>query len=440
MTQADTTIKEGTFVRVPKGTKVYSCSNAAGKSNYVGYGALDRYDEAVSTREVVVKVTNLTEQWHWSESPSGGPATRVVLGTIVAWSAGDKFTFIENVTPTEAPVRKERTETVNKGPTLRQRMVKGTKWKLTKDAKLVKKGSSYHELLDDGIIPAGTVIEVIDKFQTYGPGYASGLWVPVKFPGWESRLVEFSQINRDPEQVGMAEAVPIYVIWDKALQQYYTGYEWGGYDRETFETKPSTIEYSEKLTRAKKFNRLADVRAHALVQSGYYYNLPGTWGSVPDWMETEKTFDIPDTWEIVKIDKLTKTEMGRIELVDTFKRSWRLRDLTVKYGSAVRQVYSDLEKKGKLADYSAMMYFNIKEDNDTYRYDYELSPDEKAGVQEVIDRFEKGDMKVHKSNGGFALAVKDDATAVMARLMYTGKLECGVINFNTMQEVVADGK
>ena len=195
------------------------------------------------------------------------------------------------------------------------------------------------------------------------------------------------------------------------------------------------LEYSEKLSKAKKFNRLSDVRTHALVQSGYYDDLPSAWGDVPDWMCGSKSFDIPDTWEIVKIDKLTKDEMDRVELIDTFKRSWRLRELTVKYGSAVRQVYSDLEKKGKLAEYSAMMYFSVK-DNDKYRYDYELTEEEKAGVQEMIDRFDKTDLKAHKTKTGFAIAVKDDGTAAMARLMYTGKLDCGIVNFSTMREVV----
>lgn len=414
MTAVD--IKTGSHIRVPKGTTVYSTETES-------YWKFNK-DTAIgkpSTRDMVVKCNGVRDAYHHT-------GKLVNQGKVVCWGQ-DKFTLLENVEVADEPVRKEA---VSKGPTLRQRMVKGTKWKLSQDAKLVKNGKEYGEVIDDGVIPAGTIIEIMDKFTTYGPGWYNGLWVPIKFPGWESRLVEFSQINQNPEQVGEAEVVPIFVIWDKAQQKYYGGYN----GRMVNGCWQYSLDYADKLTKAKKFNRLADVRVHALVQTGYYDDLPHSWGDVPDWMQGSKAFDIPDTWEIVKIDKLTKNEIERIELVDTFKRSWRLRELTVKYGSAVRQVYSDLEKKGKLTDYQAMMYFTKKHDDSSYWYDYELTESEKAEVMELIDRYDKNDMKTHKSTTGYAVAVTDDSMAAMAKLMYSGNLACVVIDFKTMSEIV----
>ena len=436
--QLRSTVDAGDYVSIPKGTSYQVLSSKWAS-------ARDTDEKGVTTRDAVVKVARVdaiysdemvTEDYQVYVG-HGGMETRQrkvrkITGFYVEW-AGGKYTLESNVTKAEAPVRKERAEPAKREPTLRQRMVPKTKWKLTKDAKLVKKGPAYRELIDDGVIPAGTIVEVVDKFTTYGPGYTDGLWVSLAFPGWKSRQVEFSEINQNPEQVGVVEPVPVFVIQDKVTKQYYAGYDYQSSSDLTHWVYK--LNYSEKLTKAKKFNRLADVRTHVLVQSGYYDDLPAAWGDVPDWMCGSKSFDIPDTWEIVKIDKLTKDEMKRIELIDTFNRSWRLRELTVKYGSAVRQVYSDLEKKGKLGEYSAMMYFSIR-DNDKYRYDYELTEEEKAGVQEMIERFDKTELKAHKTKTGFAVAVKDDGTAAMARLMYTGKLDCGIVNFTTMQEVV----
>ena len=47
-----------------------------------------------------------------------------------------------------------------------------------------------------------------------------------------------------------------------------------------------------------------------------------------------------------------------------------------------------------------------------------------------------GDAKICKTNSGFAVAVKDAMTTTMLRLAYAGSLECVMIDFNTMEEIV----
>lgn len=332
-----------------------------------------------------------------------------------------------------------------KAPSLRQRMVKGTKWKLTADAALSSsKQITYKDergfpcvdqiLEPRGVLPAGTEITITGKARAEAPGpgwYYKGIWFPVTVNGVED-FVEFKELNKNPEQIGEAEAVPEFVIWDTEKQAYYTGHE---YKKNAQYRTDSEITYDAKLSKAKKFKRLADVRAHALVQSGYYYDLPESWGSVPEWMLNSKTFNVPDTWEIVKYDKLSKKEIERIELVTTYKRSWKLRDLTVKYSSAVRQVYSELDKKKKLGDYSAVMMFKKAKDCGNGYWAEELLPTEVADINNLMGRF-GDDVKIQKNTVGFAVAVKDAMTATMIRLAYMGELECVIIDFATMDEVV----
>jgi hypothetical protein len=242
------------------------------------------------------------------------------------------------------------------------------------------------------------------------------------------------------DQIGEAPVVPVFYIWDKAEQKYYSNYELGALDRITWKYAPGPIVYSDKLSKAKKFNRLNDARVHALVKTGYYDDLPVYWGEVPEWMQGSKHFDVPDSWEIVKIDKLTKNVIERIELVDTFKRTWRLRDLTIQFGSAVRAIYSDLDKKKKLDQYTAIMVFTRYENDGEYHWDMELTDSEKEELKDLIDTVDKNDVKLHKSTTGFAFAVKDVGIAAMMKLSYTGKLVAKVIDITTMQEVLENNK
>jgi hypothetical protein len=445
--QLQPTVKPGDFVSIPKGVEFHKIRSK--------YSSPDpsRDEKGVTTREAVVRVADVQYILHDTETvdvsvpyyqcfQGGGGENRVrmearrkVIGYYVSWADG-KYVHESVVTKAEEPVRKApdpEKAAQPKAPTLRMRMVKGTKWKLTKDAKLVKSGG-YKKAEDDGVIPAGTEIEILDKFQTYGPSWMDGLWVPIKYPGEKSRLVQFSELNKDPEQVGEAEVIPVFYIWDTAEKKYYSGYDYDYNNRGN-----QTITYTDKLSKAKSFKMLNLVRTHALIQTGYYDDLPEAWGSVPDWMQGRKLFDVPDTWEIVKIDKLTKKEIARIELVDTFKRTWKLRALTIKFGSAVRAVYSALEKKGELDKFSAMLSFSTGRDRDGYFYDDEIPEDEKDAIRELLKQFDKGDIKIHKSATGFAVGAKDAMTAMMVKLAYTGSLECALIDFKTMDEVVANG-
>jgi hypothetical protein len=449
--QLQPTFAPGDFMSIPKGTKFHKPRSKYSSPDPV------KDETGVTTREAVVRVASVVRILHDTDTvdvcvpyyqcfQGGGGESRVrmesrrkVIGYYVRWADG-KYVHETLVTKADEPVRKApdpaKANEV-KAPTLRMRMVKGTKWKLTKDAKLVK-AQGYKDPIADGVIPAGTVIEIVDKFTTYGPSYADGLWVPIAYPGYKQRLVLFSELNQEPEQVGEAEVIPVFYIWDTVEKKYYSGYDYAGFDKKTF-TRTHDITYSEKLSKAKSFKMLNLVRTHALIQSGYYDNLPEGWGQIPEWMQGSKVFDIPDTWEIVKIDKLTKKEIARFELVDTFKRTWKLRALTIKYGSAVRAVYSALEKKGDLDKFSAMLSFSLGKDKDGYFRDDEIPESEKDAIKELLTQFDKKDIKIHKSQSGFAVGAKDAMTAMMVKLAYTGDLECALIDFTTMGEVVANG-
>lgn len=444
MTATVPDIKTDDFVEIPKGTEYRDV-----------YGR----DVKLTTRKTIAKVIVREQQTHWKDGVqvyfTGTGVTSVHNGWQAEWAG--KLTDIKNVVKVDPPKEKE----VSKEPTFRQRLVAKTSWKVTTpfpvySTHVVQQSGGTHtwtsrELLLLGDLPLDTEFTITDKASTGYPGVYSeesrGVWYPVIFTSDhqvngvsvkdKKSWLRLSDINGNLEQVGQAEPVPVFVIWDTAKQAYYSGWD-SGYDYTKRVATDGGVKYEAKLTKAKKFNRLNDARVHALVQSGYYDDLPAFWGDVPEWMCGGKLFDIPDTWEIIKIDKLTKTVMERIDLITTFKRTWKLRALTIKYGSAVRAVYSDLEKKGKLGEYQAMMVFTKKKDDDEWYWNYELTDEEKADIKDMADRFDKKDIKSHKSNIGFAAAVKDIDTAIMVKLMYSGTLTCSLIDFSKMDEAVAD--
>ncbi|HET8688431.1 MAG TPA: hypothetical protein VFM18_17610 [Methanosarcina sp.] len=425
-----TEIRAGSYIKIPKGTKVL---------DYAG-----GEKEIITKRDSVAKVDYVrTDNFQWVGR------TRVSQPSTVHWGTY-KHTELANVIAVEAPAPRKKPAESKKKIQLRTRMVKGSKWRLTQEAQVMKavpvsrsgaRGHTWidHELAPDYKLPVGTEITITGKSTTYGPAWTSGIWFPVLVNDSKKPIqIEYKELNKQPEQVGEAEIIPMFVIRDTKTGMYYTGYEYSYYDWRTESTKGSnSIGYSDKLTKAKKFRRLADARVHALIQSGYYDNLPESWGSVPEWMCGRKLFNVPDTWEIVKMDKVTKSEVERIELVDTYKRSWRLRELTVKFSSAVRKVYSDLEKKNKLDEWSAIMMFKKKNTNGYGYWADELDPDDIAEINELLGRF-GNDVKVQKGTAGFAVAIKDAMTATLVRLAYQGNLECAIIDFTEMKEVVKE--
>jgi hypothetical protein len=295
-------------------------------------------------------------------------------------------------------------------------------------------------------LPAGSELEVLEKPDSIDDWRhplrgITGLYVQCAFT-LNGKPLQHSVVYKDlvdnVEQLVAGKVEPVFFIYDTASDKYYKG-DGAYYDNNTHNWTTDGFEYAKKGHKgARKFKRLGDVRAHVLNASGYYDGLPGA-ENLPDWMGGRKMFDVPETWEIHEIDKVTGTVIRKVELIDTFKRSWKLRDLTMTYGSAVRSVYSDLEKKKKLDEFSAVLLFTKKDKDNHYYWDADLTPEEQAEVDEAIAAIDKKDIKKGKGVDQRAFAIKDVTTGVMIRLSYQGSMEIKLIDFQNMVEVV-EGK
>lgn len=406
-------VTTGDYIFIPKGTEYY-------------YSEPSQYptESLLTAKDSTAKVTSVVKKFDYAKpvvEQFGLIAMHSYehVGYYVSWGSG-KFADISNVTKTFEPIAKKASTTTPK-QSLRQQLIPGTIWRATKEIKIMMSDSGL-KVKESHSWEIGTEFTVDGKFTTYGPGYAHGLWLPVKLDGdVKATLLQLSDLKDSIELVKGVAPVEVFYIYDTATKQYYAGSSFINHNTDY------TIVYKPTPAGAKVFKRLADVRLHLLSMSGYYYDLPQSWGGVPEWMSGPKAFDIPETWVVHKVDKITKTPISTDELIDTFNKSWRFRQLTVKYGSAVRQLYSHLEKKKKLDNYSSIVTFIPKGQDG-------LSQAEFDRIVESLSGFNKTQIMDLASKCQYAAATIDVQTAMMLKLSYTGDLDMVIIDLITMTE------
>lgn len=366
------------------------------------------------------------------------------LGT---WGEHDRYQYVDTtkIQEVEAPKKAERTDT---GPTMTQLLQPGSKWKLTEPAPLdigkrvQQTNERNYEWIEvhyvpNGELPVGTEFTVVTKpaaAASWRVKGRTGLYVDVDVMGKPHTLKVTDLKNAEPLQE--AEAQPVFVIQDSVTGLFYKAPEYCMNDKGVWtHTKYTMV---ERFPGARKWKRLSDVRTSLLDITGYYDGLPDS-GNLPDWMGGKAQIeykDIPRTWRIAKVNKLTKTVMDTVELVDTLDRSWRLRDLTVKYGSGVRSTYSSLEKNDKIKEFSGMLIFTVGEAKRKKWWDNGMTDEQKAEIDEALQALDKKDIKRGKGFSDYAIAVKDIDTAVMIKLQYSGELNCHLVDLQSLQEVV----
>lgn len=457
---------QGYHGRVPSNGRVLcrATKPPTGGAYYAGFphkaAQVSDYDTEQAARDAYLKSSRNVdgiEQWlgEWRAWQAEVASCVVVEQCDFVEISKSRFVRVSDVTVVPSPVVKPKEVKV----TNYQKMQPNSVWKSDVDLQPIQYdynwyGPQGHTVTETKLtpIPAGTHFTIMGKAkQQFHPGDSKESnedpWrkcqnaFPIEFVSATGKKVShwvFYKLIENAEMVKGPEAVPEFVLLDTATNKFYTGNPYG-YDVAQGMWTNSGLSYSDRYAKAKKFKRLSDVRAHLLIQSGYYYDLHESWGSVPDWMCQSKSFDVPDTWIIVKYDKLTKIEMERIEALDTFNRAWKLRDLTVKYGSAVRKLYSDLDKKGEIDKWSAAMFYVGKKEDTTWNSIWyeEFSDERKKEFKDMAKQFDKDAAKLVLGKTSVAIAIKDVETAVMMKLILDMS-EWLLVDFKTMATVVGD--
>ena len=307
-------------------------------------------------------------------------------------------------------------------------------------------------------IKAGEVFTVRGKFNTcfnphgwYGQRYTNT--AEVQFDGEDKILgLEYNMIKDFIE----AESVPTVDVWVLRHKPTGTYYKAPNYDKGNYRWKnhyeedaneDNGVDYQEMadtFMKGKKWDNLGRAKTSILTMTGYYDGLPGADESLPEWGGGGKTFHMTDEWELVQFDKLARKEVGVVQdFAEWYKRSWELRELTVRYGSSVRTAYKALEKADLLDSQKGMIVFTEtdeeKLDNAGYHGDKTaISDEEKALIDAAIvsTQMKKGTYKKAVDIKSVAVTFPNKGAAMMFKLSYNGRLKTTILDLETLTEVV----
>lgn len=396
---------------------------------------------------------------------------QIIRSVAIAWGSGAvEEADVELVQKAADVVVKERKKPeVKEKPTeFRTKLAKGTKWVATKDLQCWKiaYGRNYkYSVLNAGVIKKGEEFTVVTKpSQTWmfedtpsfdliglvpnpkGESYRTSpkmkngkqaFDVAVKGPNANGHLVVY-EMEQGCEPANADQIIPVYYVLDTETNQFMGKGEsvWNS----SVQHWQTNLLWKDTIRGARKFKRIADVRSFAINGSGYYDNLRGA-VNLPEWVGGGKAFDVKDSWVIVEYDLNTNKETRRIELIDTFKRTWAMREITQKYGSSVRTIYSELEKKGKLGDWKYIVSFSHPPHVTKWAtYVDELSGKEISEIEDMLSVVDKSLFSKAKTDDGYAIAVKDAPEITLLQLSYAGNLQFAIIDIETLDVTVKEAQ
>lgn len=450
------------------------------------------YDHA--KHEVYMKAVHALDEEFTEKAIAADPLWNL---TVFWGSRNDKHCAVRNVELAEAPEEKsKKAPKINK----KQQMVKGSKWKLTEDTTLTMPignpaveagmqawdkanprpsshgvshntwyqardaerkrledtlGKHVDHVVHDG--KAGGVFTVTDKFTTYNPYDIladCGAIAFITFDGGTQIAARYKQL----EPVIEAESIPtvdVYVLRNKTTGEYFKTTEWNEEKTKQAQKERGTSKFAvwhehavydpifvSEFMKAKHYDGIARAKSSILELTGYYHGLPGA-ENLPEWMGGTASFDFTEDYELVKFDKLARKEVETIDLWDWYQNAWRLRELTVKFGSSVRGCYKELEKKDLLDEQSGMLVFTAGQDAQDHAYRYgdrsALTAEDKEEVNSAIaSALKKGKYKRGEDSKSIAVSFPDKGTAMMFKLSYNGNLKVTVIDLADMREVVEE--
>jgi len=293
---------------------------------------------------------------------------------------------------------------------------------------------------DHLVLKAGDILKVNGKFLSdWYPGqhFSTPLVtnvVPMLVEGGDGTKygVEYKQIVEFIE----AESIPtvdIYCLRDRLTGKFFKGTSY------TTGWKPVWV---EEFMKAKHYENVGRAKTQILMATGYYDGLPGADESLPEWAGGGASITITDTMELVHFDKLGRKEVGTVaEFQKWYKRAWELRELTVRYGSAVRTTYKALEKADLLDKQKGMIVFTVTDEAKLDDVGYwgektALSEEDKKDIELATASLTKGSFKKAIDHKSMAVSFPNKGAAMMFKLSYAGNLKVTVIDLEEMKEAV----
>jgi len=314
-------------------------------------------------------------------------------------------------------------------------------------------------------IKAGTIFEVTGKFLSYWRpfgwgGQHYGNICSALFDGAKNDIgLEYNQIKDIIEPVSIP-TVKAFVLRHKSTGQFYASYEYSEKKTELVKEQAGAdgapadqvrwmrgweANHANTFMKGKKWDNLGKAKTSILMMTGYYNGLPGATEALPEWSGGDATMTADDLreYELVEFDKLSRSEVGVVaEFQDWFERSWQLRELTMKYGSSVRQVYKALEKAKMLDQQKGVAVFTVVDEDALDLVGYwgnrtALTDEDKDEIKRALSSV-KGKFKQAVDHKSAAVSFPDKGSAMMFKLAYNGNLKVSIIDLEDMKETIGE--
>jgi hypothetical protein len=439
-------INPGVRVRIPKGTRV-----------------VRDWETVTTTRNTVVTVNRC--------SPGSSASVNVtnwgfnMNSTFVFWGSSNFVDAVDvELVTEEAKPRKEAKISLNR------QMILGSEWRFTQDVDVMKKvlnpkfydgqyavllklraenfagdfsDESERRLIASGVpkffdvlwasVKAGETFVVNGKVR---PGYhtGAGMIADVKFRGKDVEI-PLDGIKDRVKAVSIPDAV-YYTLRDETTGLYFKRFEamWDHNAQKVVMTECQM----DKRTKAKRYKDINAVRLSIIGWCGYRDGLPSEEDAAEWFTESVTMMPLPATWRAVAHDKFTNEVREVIDLGPWYKRLFELRELTVKYGSAARNLFKKLDDKGETAEFRYLLTVRNLVTSQYGSTAAVMTDEQKAEFDAILKVMgvKKADMRKVTNAHSCAACFRNDAAAAVARLTYKGELALSVVDMETLQEIV----
>ncbi|MNK60474.1 hypothetical protein D3C87_796080 [compost metagenome] len=280
----------------------------------------------------------------------------------------------------------------------------------------------------------GEIITITDKSSTYHPRtYDKGIFYPITVEGRKGDgCFSLKDIS---EHLDLHEEVLqlIWVFYSAKMGGYIEKIPYSTYhDGDNYEAAQKTggVLFNPKITKAMKKKRSQDTKQFLLSHSGYYDGID-TSDIYYVFEPGGKKVDFPDDLVIQELNKITKEVRAESKASDYLTEAFRLRPLTLKYGSSIRSVFKDMEEKGE--NYTTLLMFQDT-DEDVDQYD-KSKPIEQLKAEFKEQKLAKGTYIMKSDYRTVSFAFKNRNDALMFRLGYSGSLPSKLVDAETLAEV-----
>lgn len=234
--------------------------------------------------------------------------------------------------------------------------------------------------------------------------------------GRDRFYLPYGQIEDAVEALSVPETL-IYLLKDTETNQFFAGFH------EDYSVHPPKFELkmSDTVKGAKKFEKITNAHASIMNWTGYLEGM----SVYQQATNTEKKADLPATWVLVPVNKITLAEGTAIDIQKWYQELMRFRDITVKFGSATRALYKKLDG----TDFATIVAINSKGDWDTGDATLKAIDAAAKDTSEPILRA--------KSSSSVAYACSlTDAIVLKMKFDGTDGLTVGILDRTTLDEIV----